>query len=70
MTDKESDNKKVLEILKQGPATALDIFRKIGTLNARSRISNLRDMGYDIDGPYVEYNGKHFKRYELQNQAQ
>jgi hypothetical protein len=45
---KKTQCEMVLDMLKKGPATALDIFKKTGCLSACERVRDLREKGYNI----------------------
>jgi len=48
-----SQKQQIIERLRQGPATALDLLRDCGSLQAATRIFELKELGYEIDGPMI-----------------
>lgn len=61
----ESQNKTILQIMKQGgKLTALDAMQ-IGCMRLASRICDLRNEGHGIQDEWIESNGKRFKRYYI-----
>ena len=62
---KKTQNEMVLDLLKKGPATALDIFKKTGSMCAAERVRDCRAQGYNIltkmiDLPSGKRVGKYF----------
>jgi hypothetical protein len=63
---KKSQTEMVLEMLQNGPITALDIFKKTGSLCAAERIRDLRERGYNIITQMIDLpNGKRVGKYFL-----
>ena len=60
-----TQNSTILDMLRDGPITALDALREAGCFRLAARISDLRAMGYDIESEMVEVNGKRIARYTL-----
>jgi len=49
----------ILALLKKRPATGLEIFNATGCLDYRSRICELKALGYPIGGYYVNVKNRH-----------
>jgi len=63
---KKSQNEMVLDLLKKGPATALDIFKVTGSLCAAERCRDLRERGYNIVTKMIDLpSGKRVGKYFL-----
>jgi hypothetical protein len=63
---KKSQNDMLLELLQKGPVTALDVFKKTGSMCAAERVRDLRELGYNIKTEMVtNLNGKRFAMYFL-----
>ncbi len=50
-----------------GSLTPLDALQKYGCFRLGARILELRQEGYDIKTTMIEYNGKRFANYSLEN---
>jgi len=59
-----SQNDQILQMLKQGPITALDA-AKIGCMRLAARVHDLRMQGHVITTEPTTVNGKQFARYYL-----
>lgn len=60
-----SQNRKILNLLKKmngNGVTSLDIYKTAGSLNASSRIDELRNEGHIIE---CKWNSKHWKYYYI-----
>lgn len=63
---KKTQNDMVLELLKKGPVTALDIFKKTGSMCAAERVRDLREKGYNIVTKMIDLpSGKRVGKYFL-----
>jgi hypothetical protein len=63
---KKSQNHMLLELLQKGPTTALDVFKKTGSMCAAERVRDLRELGFNIKTEMVtNANGKRFAMYCL-----
>lgn len=60
-----TQNEALIELLKQGPITAIEALTKINCLRLAARINNLRNEGWEIETETVHANGKNFARYKL-----
>ncbi len=61
----ESQNKMLLQMMKEGKKiTALDAM-KIGCMRLASRVCDLRSQGHGVRDEWIESNGKRFKRYYI-----
>lgn len=72
-----TQTERVLELLRQGPITAmdameLDVFGRVtGTLRLAARVADLRAAGWDVRSEMVTVSsGKRVARYHLVEQAQ
>ena len=66
---KKSQNEQVLDLLKKGPVTPLEVFKKVGSLCAAERVRDLRERGYNILTKRLELpNGKTVAQYHLLKQ--
>lgn len=54
----------VLEMLRNGPINRIDAY-KAGVLNVTARISNLRDLNYEIDCIYIKTHKPRFGTWVL-----
>ena len=64
--NKKSQNHMLLELLQKGPATALDVFKKTGSMCAAERVRDLRARGYNIITNMIDLpNGKRVGKYFL-----
>jgi hypothetical protein len=64
--NKKTQNEMVLELLKKGPVTALEIFKKTGSMCAAERVRDLRAKGYNIITNMIDLpNGKRVGKYFL-----
>jgi hypothetical protein len=63
---KKSQNDMVLELLQKGPVTALDVFKKTGSMCAAERVRDLRARGHIIITNMIDLpNGKRVGKYFL-----
>lgn len=60
-----SQQTEILQMLEQGPVTAIDALKKAGCFRLAARIKELRDSGHDIHTNTIEEGGKHFAQYIL-----
>jgi len=65
MIQKETQHQEILKALRNGEQVSTWWGFQRGNSKVTTRISELRDMGYQITDEWKEYNGKRFKVYSL-----
>jgi len=63
--NRESQNIKILKLLKAGHKLAALYAMQIGCMRLASRICDLRADGHEIHDEWIQNNGKRYKRYYI-----
>lgn len=60
-----SQRESIVKRLKRGWTTGIDALNDCGTMKLASRVSELRDQGYNVLDKWVQQGGKRFKAYRI-----
>ena len=60
-----SQTAQILDMLRNGPVTAMDALQKAGCFRLAARVADLRQAGHNIETETIQVNGKHIAQYTL-----